>query len=121
MRNSRPTQTQEFAAPGNRFKPLRSMPGTGLQSLVVQGCRKNPMPTTRTDHPGPLAIDPARRMAKTSGGVDASLLSQNGQNAESRSRGLTRNDDGWTAFVSATITQRPVKTSFRICDIGTSQ
>lgn len=45
MRNSRPTQTQGLAMPGNRFKPLRSMRGTGLQSLVVQGCRRNPMPT----------------------------------------------------------------------------
>src|SRR5271165_813393 len=34
MRNSRPTQTQEFATQGNRFKPLGSMQGTGLQSLV---------------------------------------------------------------------------------------
>jgi hypothetical protein len=36
--------------------------------------------TTRTCQPSPLETEPVLRMAKTSGGVQASLVSQNGQN-----------------------------------------
>jgi hypothetical protein len=55
-------------------------------------------------------------MAKTSGGVEASLVSQNGQNVVSLANLVKWKSAGRTAALSAMITQRPVKTSFRICD-----
>ena len=55
-------------------------------------------------------------MAKTSGGVEASLVSQNGQNVVSLANLLKWKSEGRTAVVSAMITHRPVNTSLRIWD-----
>jgi hypothetical protein len=53
--------------------------------------------TTRTDQPGLFADESGRRIAKASGGVEASLVSQNGQKVVS----LTMRPDATTAKVMA--------------------
>ena len=73
--------------------------------------------TTRTTHPGPSAGEPVRRIANISGGVEASWVSQNGQKVVPRTNFLKWKSDGRTTSASATITQRPVKTSLRNWDI----
>ncbi len=65
-----------------------------------------------------FAGKPLHRMAKISGGVEASCVSQKGQNVVSRVNFLKRRSPGRTASVSATITHRPVKTSLRNWDIA---
>jgi hypothetical protein len=76
--------------------------------------RGSELGTTRTDQPTPFGDEPGLRMAKTSGCVEASLVSQNGQNPVPLTNFVKSKSEGRTVEVSAMITQRPVKMSLRI-------